>query len=186
VQCGLVARAAADDHRQFELADELLQVERLDGLRDVFRRDDGPLDDEDVETGVQDGLAIQSVRAGVTDAEVVMPAPFISEMRWATSSILIGSKYICCIRPSPCRRRVRDLFEERHRVLVTGPETLEVQDAESTEATELDRGVGRHGPVHRRTEDRQVELVGVDLPGDVDVLGSRVRRDGTMAMSSKP
>ena len=43
-------------------------------------------------------LAIQSVRAGVTDAEVVMPAAFISVMRWATSSILIGSRYICCMR----------------------------------------------------------------------------------------
>ncbi len=172
VQCGLVARAAADDHRQFELADELLQVERLDGLRDVFRRDDGPLDDEDVETGVQDGLG-HPVGARGRDRRRGGDAGALHLRDALGDQFDLDRLQVHLLHPG--RRLVvvefADLFEERHRVLVTGPETLEVQDAESTEATELDRGVGRHGPVHRRTEDRQVELVGVDLPGDVDVLG---------------
>ena len=43
--------------------------------------------------------ASASVRCGVTDADVVMPASFIWRMRSVTSSGLIGSWYICCIRP---------------------------------------------------------------------------------------
>ena len=97
MQGRLVTRATTDDDGQFELADELLEVEGLDGLGDVLGGDDGALDDEDVEAGVK-VLAIQSVRAGVTDADVVMPAAFICLMRSATSSSLTGSRYICCIR----------------------------------------------------------------------------------------
>ena len=36
---------------------------------------------------------------------------------------------------------------------------------------EGDRGRGRHDRVHRRGEDRQLEPVGVDLPGDADLFG---------------
>ncbi len=43
-------------------------------------------------------LDIQAVRAGVTEADVVIPASFICLMRSATSSSLMGSKYICCMR----------------------------------------------------------------------------------------
>src|SRR5436190_5050467 len=61
VQCGRVRRAAADDHRDLELTDELLQVERLGGLRDVLRRHDGALDDEDVELALEHvaGVALE-------------------------------------------------------------------------------------------------------------------------------
>ena len=58
VQRGGVRRAAADDHRQVELADELLQVERLARrvVRHVLGRHDGALHDEHVELGVEDVL----------------------------------------------------------------------------------------------------------------------------------
>ena len=39
-----------------------------------------------------------SVFCGVTEAAVVMPAAFISWIRWVTSSSWTGSAYICCIR----------------------------------------------------------------------------------------
>ena len=42
--------------------------------------------------------ARDSVRWGVTEAAVVMPASFIWRMRAVTSSGMIGSWYICCIR----------------------------------------------------------------------------------------
>ncbi len=42
--------------------------------------------------------ARDSVRCGVTEAAVVMPASFIWRMRAVTSSGMIGSEYICCIR----------------------------------------------------------------------------------------
>ena len=42
--------------------------------------------------------ASDSVRWGVTEAAVVMPASFICLMRAVTSSGMIGSWYICCMR----------------------------------------------------------------------------------------
>ena len=56
VQRGLVGRAAADDDGDVELADEALEVERLDGLRHVLGGHDRALDDEEVELGVEDRL----------------------------------------------------------------------------------------------------------------------------------
>ena len=65
VQRRLVAGAATDDHRDVELADEPLEVERLDGLRDVLRGDDGALDHEDVElASAQDGRRAARCAAG--------------------------------------------------------------------------------------------------------------------------
>src|SRR5204863_2969825 len=46
-----------------------------------------------------------------------------------------------------------------------------VQDGEAAEAPDLDRAGGRHGRVHRRGEHRELEPIGVDLPGDVHVVG---------------
>src|SRR3954451_17039219 len=56
VQRRLVRRATTDDDRDLELAHEALQVERLDGLRDVLGRHDRALDHEQVELGVDDRL----------------------------------------------------------------------------------------------------------------------------------
>src|SRR5262245_33793286 len=58
VQRGGVRRAAADDDRQLELADELLEVQRLGGLRDVLGGHHRALDDENVELGVEDELGV--------------------------------------------------------------------------------------------------------------------------------
>ena len=57
------------------------------------------------------------------------------------------------------------------RVVVPGPEALEVEHAETAVLAERDRGLRRHHRVHRRRHDRQLEAVGVDLPGDRDLLG---------------
>ncbi len=60
VQRGGVRRATADDHGQVELADELLQVERLalGVVRHVLGRDHRALDDEHVELGVEHVLGV--------------------------------------------------------------------------------------------------------------------------------
>ncbi len=58
VEGRLVGRATADDDRDLELADEALEVERFDGLGDVLGGDHGPLDDEEVELGVDEGFGI--------------------------------------------------------------------------------------------------------------------------------
>src|SRR6185436_1266739 len=65
----------------------------------------------------------------------------------------------------------RDLLEVRLRVLVARPEAFEVETREPAEPTDLDRRAGRHHAVHRRRDERQREVVRVDLPGDVDVFG---------------
>src|SRR5947208_7273788 len=64
VQRGRVRRAAADDDRQIELADEFLEVQRLGGLGDVLGGHHRSLDDQDVELGVEDefGVALDPLR----------------------------------------------------------------------------------------------------------------------------
>ena len=75
VQRGLVGGAAADDDRDVELVDELLEVERL-GLRgDVLGADRRAADHEHVDARVDDGLgelagALRRQRAGDGDARV--------------------------------------------------------------------------------------------------------------------
>src|SRR5699024_9366678 len=54
VQGGGVGGATADHHRHIEVVDELLEVERFGTAGDVFGRDRGAPDHEDVHTGVDD------------------------------------------------------------------------------------------------------------------------------------
>ena len=68
-------------------------------------------------------------------------------------------------------RQRRDLLEDRVGVFVARPETFEVQAREAAEPTDLDRGRRRDDAVHRGRHHRQLELVRVDLPRDVDVFG---------------
>jgi len=56
VKGGGVGGGAADDDRHVEFVDELLEVERFLVLRDVFGRDRGAADDEQVDAGGDDGL----------------------------------------------------------------------------------------------------------------------------------
>ena len=81
-----------------------------------------------------------------------------------------------------------DLLEQRLRIVVPGPEALEVEDTDAAKFADLDRRGGGGDAVHRagRCEHGQPELEGVDLPGEETSSGSRVRRDGTIAMSSNP
>jgi hypothetical protein len=57
VEAGLVRGTATDDHRDLELADEALEVERLGRLGDVLGRDHRPLDDQQVQLGGQEADA---------------------------------------------------------------------------------------------------------------------------------
>ena len=57
------------------------------------------------------------------------------------------------------------------RVVVAGPQALEVEHAETAEPAEGDRRRRRHHRVHRGGQDRRVEPVGVDLPRGADRLG---------------
>src|SRR5690606_18037116 len=63
-----------------------------------------------------------------------------------------------------------DLVQQRLRVLVAGPQALEVQHAEAAELADADRRGRRDDRVHGSGQERQLEAVGVDLPGDRDLL----------------
>jgi hypothetical protein len=58
VQSRLVRGAAADQGRDRQLGDELLEVERRAVRGDVLRRDDRTLDDEDVDPRFQRKLVV--------------------------------------------------------------------------------------------------------------------------------
>ena len=73
----------------------------------------------------------------------------------------------------PGRRRVVQLGrlgQQRLRVIEPGPQALQVQRREPAELADSDRGGGRDDAVHRRHDQRQVEPVRVDLPGDRDLV----------------
>ena len=63
VQRGLVRGAAADERRDRQRGDELLQVQRMAVRGDVLGRDDGSLDDEDVEPRLERELVVLLARA---------------------------------------------------------------------------------------------------------------------------
>src|SRR5207248_8970686 len=68
-------------------------------------------------------------------------------------------------------RQLRDLVEETVGVFVAGPQSFEVEDADTAELADLDGGGRAHDAVHGRGHQGQLETERVDLPGDVDVFG---------------
>jgi len=68
VQCGLVARAAADDHRQFELAMNFFRLSGSTVFETCSAETTVPWMTRMSRPASRMVLAIQSVRAGVTDA----------------------------------------------------------------------------------------------------------------------
>jgi hypothetical protein len=56
------------------------------------------------------------------------------------------------------------------RVLVAGPDALEVEDGQAAQLAQLAGDVGRDHPVHRGRHQRQLEAIRAERPGDVDVV----------------
>ena len=173
VQPGRVGGAAADHHRHRHLADELLQVERLGARRHVLGRDHRALDDEDVEAGLDRGLvvvahALRRERGGRDHALVLDLAdplrdagPRASARRRCAASPPVATSLGCC----------GDALELARGVVVARPDALEVEDGEPAEVAEDAGGLGRDDAVHGGSEQRQVEAVRTEGPGDVDVIG---------------
>jgi hypothetical protein len=171
VQRRLVRGAAADDHRDVQLVDELLEVERLRPARDVLRRDRGAPDDEQVHPGVDDGLrelrrALRRQRGGRDDAGLTHLADALEDQ-------LLPHRRGVDLLQAPVGLglvQLPDLLEQRLRVVVPGPQPLKVEHAETAELADADRRLRGDHRVHRRGEERQLEAVGVDLPGDRHLL----------------
>ena len=182
VETCLVRRTATDDDRNLELADEPLEVERLDRLGDMLGRDDRALDDQYVELGGQQGGGehgglLGGDRGGGGDAGRLHLLDALGDQ------VELHRLGVHLLHPGGglLRRQFTDLVEERRRVLVAGPQALEVQYAESAEATNFDGGRRADHAVHGRSHEGEFELVGIDLPADVDIFGvagATARDDG--------
>src|SRR5438270_489620 len=87
--------------------------------------------------------------------------------RWRMRAPAASAMAVAWGTPMPRTPRV----EHALGIVVSGPQTLEIQDGHTTELPDLDRRGRADDAVHGGRHQRQVEAVGVDLPGDVDVLG---------------
>ena len=171
VQAGVVGGTAADDRGNLEGRDELLQVERLGDRGDVLAGDDGALDDQDVEAGLERELVVleDPLRGqGSGDDDFLLldfPDPLGDQLR--LDGLLVDLLHLA-------RRQilgqVGDPLELLVGVLVAREDALEVQDGQTAQLPDDPCGLGRDDAVHRRGEHRQLELVGPELPGDVDVI----------------
>ncbi len=135
-----------------------------------------PADDEDVHAGGHDGLvvllgALRGERAGDGHAG----GPDFGQA--GRNQFRLDGCLVELLHPPGDGGAVglvlqrSDLVEHGLRVLVPRPEPLQVQHAESAEAAQGNGGLGRHGRVHGRGDNRHVELVGIYLPRDRNVLG---------------
>jgi hypothetical protein len=137
----------------------------------VLRGHDRALDHENVEARLQSAL-------------VVLAHPLWRERRRGDHAVLLDL-------PDPLRDQVlldrlrvdalhlrggellgllRDPLELGVRILVAGPDSLEVEDGEAAELAEDPGGLGRHDAVHGRGEQGQLEPVRADHRRDVDVV----------------
>ena len=130
-----VRGAAADDDRQLELPDELLQVERLGVLAHVLGGDDRALDDEDVELGVEHRLGValgllRRERGGGRDPDG------LDLLDAGADQLVLDRLGVDLLHPQRglLGRQLGDLFEERLGVLVPGPQPFEVEDGETADA----------------------------------------------------
>ena len=149
-----------------------LRFSGSDWLRDVLGGDRRAADDEHVDAGVDDGLdvllgALRRERAGDGDpggAHLLEPLGDQLGLDRLGVDLLHPAGGLGAREPG-------DLLQQAGRVVVPRPEALEVEHAEAAHLAERDRGRRRHHRVHRRGQHRDVEAVGVDLPGGADLLG---------------
>jgi len=172
VQRRLVARAAAHDRGDRLARDELLEVERLDDGRDVLCRDDGPLDDEDVEAGLERDRvvlahALRCQRGGREHAgrldllDALRDQLGLDRLRVELLHELGGL----------ARSRLRDALELLVGIGVARPDALEVEHRQPAQLADRDRDRRRDDAVHRGGEEGEFEQVGPELPADIDILG---------------
>ena len=156
----------------------------------VLGRHRGAADDEQVDPGIDDGLpqllgALRGEGAGDGDAGGAdLAQPLGDELGLDLLAVDL-------LHAGGRQGRVEggDLGEQRGGVLVAGPQPLEVEHRQATELAERDGGLRRHHRVHRGGDHRHVEVVGVDLPADRDLLGvarAARRHDGDVVEGIGP
>ena len=174
------------------LADELLQVQRLPVRGHVLGRDDGALDDEACQSPASSADLVVLAHASAASASPAASDACALDLLDALARSASGSTGRA--RRSPAGRasrssgrQRRDPLELRVGVLVARVDALEVEHAEAAELAERDRGRRRDDAVHRRARaSGSSSRCGPSFQPMSTSCGSRVRRLGTIAMSSKP
>ncbi len=174
VQAGGVGGTAPHHDRNRHLADELLEVERGPRLvlGDVLGGDHGALDHEDVEARLERRLvvganALRREGGGAHHALVLDLADPLHHQ------VLVHRGGVDLLHLGGGRVGVeaRDALELLLGVLVAGVHALEVEHGQAAELADGARRARRDHPVHRRGQQRELELVEPELPGDVHLIG---------------
>jgi hypothetical protein len=118
------------DHRDTDLGYELEQVERFRASGHVLGGDDGTLDDEDVQAGVE-GMAVPTLyvlrsQAGCSEHTASLDLLDSTSNEIGFDRLLID---LLDDRGRLIGRGGANLFVHGHWILVPGPETFEVEDA---------------------------------------------------------
>src|SRR5918996_1764972 len=172
VQRGVLRRAAADDDGNWQLRDELLQIEHGAVRRHVLGRDHRALNDEHVEARAERDLvvvahALRREGAGCEDAGRLdlldALAHEVGVDRFAVDLLKAARR----LR----RRQGGDALELLVSFGIAGEDALEVDDPEPAELADQPRDLRRHDAVHCGGEHGQLEQVLTELPADVDVVG---------------
>ena len=145
---------------------------RLSSRGDVLGGDDRALDHEDVEARLERDLVVlahllrrqrrrrdHAVRLDLLD-------PLGDQLgldRLAVDVLHLAGRDVL--------RERRDPLELRVGVLVAAEDALEVEDGQAAELADQTGGLWRDDAVERGGEQRQLEAVGTERPGDVDVVG---------------
>ena len=171
VQGGLVVAATADEHRHVERGDERLQVELGRGLlgrRDVLGRDDGALDDEQVDAFGED---VRRQLDGVLRREPHRdPHAGVAQLADPLAQQL--GRHRLAVEPLQAGRGRVERGQLLVGVGVARPQPLAVEHGQAAEALDLDRGRRRDHRVRRRDHQRDVEGQRVDLPAGRHHLGA--------------
>src|SRR5947208_1391045 len=173
----LVGDDVADDERDRERFLELAEIDRGVLGGDVAGGRDGRLDHEDVGAGLLGDLreALGALRDGGHDrwppalldrADVLVDQLFLDRLAVNRLDDL-GSLFLA---------RRDDTVEDVVGVRVAGEDPFEVQHREAAEPAHLGGEPGPDDAVHRRGDDRQLEPVAAELPGNVDLV--RIDRHG--------
>ena len=168
----VIGRTPAHDDGHVERRDELLQVQRLGHRRDVLAGDDRPLDHEHVESRLERDLVIaqHALRRQRRRDDDLLLLDLRDPLRDQLGLDRLRVDLLHLARRDLLRQR-RDPLQLLIRVLVAREDALEVQHREAAEAADDAGGLRRDDAVHRRREQRQLELVRAELPRDVDVIG---------------
>ena len=180
VQPGRVGGATADHRRHRDLGDELLQVQRLDAGRDVLGGDHRSLDDEDVEPGLDRKLVV--VANPLRGERAAGHRPLLLDLGDPLADQLRLDRLGVDLLQQPGGEmggRRGDPLQLLVGVLVARPDALQVEHAEAAELVGQRRGLGTDDAVHRRSDQRQLEAIRAERPGDVYVIGiaGPARRD---------